>query len=128
LAVEQLKVLEEKEDTEGTGGADCLSKGGIQTLLKRFEGVFVEPVGLPPDHRNSGFQIRLKPNSDPPHRSPYRLTVKEKEAYEKTIQQLLFKRHIRPSSSPYAAPVMFVPKAGGGPDDLRMVIHYRELN
>ena len=126
--VEQLKVLEEEVPKEQIRAIDSLRHHRIQDLLRRFERVFAEPVGLPPDYRNSGFHIRLKPNSSPPHRSPYRLTVKEKEVYEKTIRELLAKRHIHPSSSPYAAPVMFVPKAGGGLDDLRMVIDYRELN
>jgi len=127
-SVEHLKVLE-REVPEGSAmTVPRLLKNEIQGLLKRFEGVFVEPVGLPPDHQNCGFRTRLKPNSNPPPRSPYRLTVKEKAAYEKTIQQLLSKRHIRPSSSPYAAPVMFVQTAGGGPDHLRMVIDFRELN
>jgi len=96
-------------------------------LVRRFKEVFVEPEGLPPDHRPPGFRIRLKPGSEPPHRSPYRLTIKEKETYHETIQQLISKRHIRPSSSPYAAPVMFVPKAGT-PGELHRVIDYRELN
>ena len=128
LPVEHLKVLEEEVQETSTTEVVSLSESGIPALLKRFQSIFEEPVGLPPDHRNSGFRIRLKSDSNPPHRAPYRLTVKERQAYDKTIQPLYAKRHIRPSSSPYAAPVMFVPKAGGGPDNLRMVIDYRELN
>ncbi|KAG0135504.1 hypothetical protein HOY82DRAFT_472370, partial [Tuber indicum] len=72
--------------------------------------------------------IRLKPNASPPHRPPYRLTIREKEAYDKTIKQILAKCQIRPFISPYAIPVMFVPKAEGKPGDLWMVIDYRDLN
>jgi len=82
---------------------------------------------VPPDHRTQGFQIKLKAVSEPPHRSPYRLTCTEKDAYNKTIDELLAKRHICPSVSPYTAPVIFIPKAGA-PGSLRMVIDYRELN
>ena len=99
----------------------------LEDLVRRFREIFNEPEGLPPDHRAPGFRIRLKAGTEPPHRAPYRLTVKERETYNKTIEQLLAKRHIRPSASPYAAPVMFVPKTGN-PGELRMVIDYRELN
>ncbi|RPA89417.1 hypothetical protein L873DRAFT_1629831, partial [Choiromyces venosus 120613-1] len=56
-------------------------------------------------------QIRLKPDSNPPHRSQYHLILKEKEAYDKTIKQLLTKRYIHPSISPYTASIIFVSKA-----------------
>jgi len=55
-------------------------------LARRFKEVFVEPEGLPPDHRAPGFRIRQKPGSQPPHRSPYRLTITEKETLHETIQ------------------------------------------
>jgi len=128
--VKELKVLEQGkrvQQTEVAAIGDQLNRE-IAVLRKRYERVFQEPAGLPPDHLSSGFRIRLKPDASPPYRSPYRLTIKEKESYERTIQQLLAKRHIRRSVSPYAAPVMFVPKAGGLQGDLRMVIDYRALN
>ena len=128
--VKELKVVEHGkrvQQTEVAAIGDQLNRE-IAVLRKPYEQVFQEPAGLPPDHLHSGFRIRLKPHASPPYRSPYRLTIKEKESHERTIQQLLAKRHIRCSVSPYAAPVMFVPKAGGLQGDRRMVIDYRALN
>lgn len=92
-------------------------------LVRLFKEVFVEPEGLPHDHRAPRFRIRLRPRSEPPHSLPYRLTIKEIETYHETIQQLIAKRHIWPSSSPYARPVMFVPEAGTR-RELRMATYY----
>ena len=128
--VKELKVLEQRKRVQQTVVAaigDQLNRE-ITVLRKRYERVFQEPGGSPPDHISSGFRIRLKPDASPPYPSPYRLTIKEKDAYERTIQQLLAKRHIRRSVSHHAAPVMFVPKSGGLQGDLRMVIDYRALN
>ena len=64
------------------------------------------------------------------HTVPYRLTLEEWEVYKDKIQTLLSKRLIRKSSSPYAAPVIFVPQGfdDEGKPKIRMVIDYRALN
>ncbi|GJP78554.1 hypothetical protein CLOP_g8845, partial [Closterium sp. NIES-67] len=58
-------------------------------------------------------------------RAPYRLSPTELTDMKKQIEYLLAKGLIRPSTSPYGAPVLFTPKPDGS---LRMCIDYRALN
>ncbi|XP_035830815.1 uncharacterized protein LOC118480199, partial [Helianthus annuus] len=90
-----------------------------------FPQVFPEDLpGLPP-HRQVEFQIELAPGAAPIARAPYRLAPTELEELSKQLQELLEKGFIRPSSSPWGAPVLFVKKKDG---TFRMCIGYRELN
>jgi hypothetical protein len=98
-------------------------------IRKEYADLFREPEGLPPHRPRFGdFKIRLLPGSSAPYRAPYRLTPAEWEEYKRQIKLYAEKGHIRRSQSPYAAPVLFVPKPGGNPGELRMVIDYRALN
>ncbi|GJV96234.1 putative reverse transcriptase domain-containing protein [Tanacetum coccineum] len=56
---------------------------------------------------------------------PYRLAPSEMKELADQLQELSDKGFIRPSSSPWGAPVLFVKKKDGS---LRMCIDYRELN
>ncbi|GJY24722.1 putative reverse transcriptase domain-containing protein [Tanacetum coccineum] len=58
-------------------------------------------------------------------RAPYRLAPSEMKELAKQLQELSDKGFIRPSSSPWGAPVLFVKKKDGS---FRMCIDYRELN
>jgi len=58
-------------------------------------------------------------------KAPYRLTVKKDAELRTQLSALLEAGHIRPSQSPYAAPVLFVHKKDGS---MRMCIDYRALN
>jgi len=70
--------------------------------------------------------IPLKEKDTRPFIRPiYKLTPKEQEEAEKQIKDLLAKGWIRPSQSPWAAPILFAPKPDG---TLRMCIDYRGLN
>jgi hypothetical protein len=98
-------------------------------IRKEYADLFKEPDGLPPHRPKFGdFRIRLIPGSQAPYRAPYRLTPAEWDEYKRQTKLFSGKRHIRRSRSPYAAPVLFVPKPGGAPGELRMVIDYRALN
>ncbi|GJV36130.1 putative reverse transcriptase domain-containing protein [Tanacetum coccineum] len=57
--------------------------------------------------------------------SPYRLVPSEMEELSNQLKELQDKGFIRPSSSPWGAPVLFVKKKDGS---FRMCIDYRELN
>ncbi|GKF81476.1 putative reverse transcriptase domain-containing protein, partial [Tanacetum coccineum] len=61
----------------------------------------------------------------PVDRAPYRLAPSEMEELSTQLQELSDKGFIRPSSSPWGAPVLFVKKKDGS---FRMCIDYRELN
>ncbi|GJR96159.1 putative reverse transcriptase domain-containing protein [Tanacetum coccineum] len=81
-------------------------------------------MGLPPT-RQVEFQIDLMPGAAPVARAPYRLAPSEMKELSEQLQELSDKGFIRPSSSPWGAPVLFVKKKDGS---FRMCIDYRELN
>ncbi|GJV21546.1 putative reverse transcriptase domain-containing protein [Tanacetum coccineum] len=90
-----------------------------------FSEVFPEDLpGLPPA-RPVEFQIDLIPGAAPVARAPYRLAPSEMKELSEQLQELSDKGFIRPSSSPWGAPVLFVKKKDGS---FRMCIDYRELN
>nr|GEY60917.1 putative reverse transcriptase domain-containing protein [Tanacetum cinerariifolium] len=71
------------------------------------------------------FQIDLISGAAPVARAPYQLAPSEMKELSKQLQELFDKGFIRPSSSPWGAPVLFVKKKDGS---FRMCIDYRELN
>ncbi|GJW49493.1 putative reverse transcriptase domain-containing protein [Tanacetum coccineum] len=71
------------------------------------------------------FQIDLIPGAAPVARAPYRLAPSEMKELSDQLKELSDKGFIRPSSSPWGAPVLFVKKKDGS---FRMCIDYRELN
>ncbi|KAJ9566947.1 hypothetical protein OSB04_002913 [Centaurea solstitialis] len=94
-------------------------------VVRDFPEVFPEELpGLPP-HRQVEFHIDLVPGAAPIAKSPYRLAPSEMQELSNQLQELLDKGFIRPSSSPWGAPVLFVKKKDGS---FRMCIDYRELN
>ncbi|GJZ23094.1 putative reverse transcriptase domain-containing protein [Tanacetum coccineum] len=94
-------------------------------IVRDFPEVFPEDLsGLPPT-RQVEFQIDLIPGVAPVARAPYRLAPSEMKELPDQLQELSDKGFIRPSSSPWGAPVLFVKKNDGS---FRMCIDYRELN
>ncbi|GJP33849.1 hypothetical protein CLOM_g18356 [Closterium sp. NIES-68] len=75
--------------------------------------------------RTHQHEIVEEPGSKPTFRAPYRLSPTELADMKKQIKYLLTKGLIRPSTSPYGAPVLFTPKPDGS---LCMCIDYRALN
>ena len=65
------------------------------------------------------------PGKMPPYRPMYRLSQYELELVEEYINRMLAEGKIRPSQSPAGAPLLLVPKPGGG---LRICVDYRGLN
>ncbi|KAI3678050.1 hypothetical protein L6452_37329 [Arctium lappa] len=94
-------------------------------VVQDYPGVFSEDLpGLPPE-RQVEFQIDLNPGTAPIARAPYRLAPTEMKEMMMQLQDLLENGYIRPSSSPWGAPVLFVKKKDGS---MQMCIDYRELN
>nr|GEW58678.1 putative reverse transcriptase domain-containing protein [Tanacetum cinerariifolium] len=69
--------------------------------------------------------VNLIPGAAPVARAPYRLAPSKMKKLSEQLQKLYEKGFIRPSSSPWGAPVLFVKKKDGL---FRMCIDYRELN
>ena len=94
-------------------------------IVCEYPEVFPEDLsGLPPD-RQVEFKIDLVPGAAPIARAPYRLAPAEMKEMMSQLQELLDKGFIRPSTSPWAPPVLFVKKKDG---TMRICIDYRELN
>ncbi|GJR26117.1 putative reverse transcriptase domain-containing protein [Tanacetum coccineum] len=101
------------------------SRNSDSNVVTDFLEVFPEDLpGLPPA-RPVEFQIDLIPGAAPVARAPYRLAPSEMKELSEQLQELSNKGFIRPSSSPWGAPVLFVKKKDGS---FRMCIDYRELN
>nr|GFB90127.1 putative reverse transcriptase domain-containing protein [Tanacetum cinerariifolium] len=105
-----------------------------ESKLKQFEDVPViqdfhevfpkELPGLPPP-KQVEFRIDLIPSAAPVACAPYRLTPFEMKELSDQLKELSKKGFIRPSSSPWGAPILFVKKKDGS---FRMCIDYQELN
>ncbi|GJY87884.1 putative nucleotidyltransferase, ribonuclease H [Tanacetum coccineum] len=94
-------------------------------VVREFPEVFPEdPPGLPPI-RQVEFQIDLIPRAAPVAHTPYRLAPSEMQELSNQLQELSDRGFIRPSTSPWGAPVLFVNKKDGS---FIMCIDYRELN
>ncbi|GJX39858.1 putative reverse transcriptase domain-containing protein [Tanacetum coccineum] len=94
-------------------------------IVRDFPEVFPEDLpGLPPT-RQVEFQIDLVPGAAPVARAPYRLAPSEMKELSEQLKELSDKGFIRPSSSPWGAPVLFVKKKDGS---FWMCIDYQELN
>ena len=77
-----------------------------------------------PSGRSDPFMIELEPGTAPLSKSPYRMAPAEMAELKKQLEELLDKGFIRPSSSPWGAPVLFVKKKDGS---MRLCIDYRGL-
>jgi hypothetical protein len=90
-------------------------------IVSEFPDVF--PKGLPgmPPERKVEFAIELLPGIAPIFKRAYRISGPELVELKKQIDELSEKGYIRPSTSPWAAPVLFVEKKDG---TKRMCIDY----
>jgi hypothetical protein len=57
--------------------------------------------------------IEVVPGTVPIFMRPYRMTTNQLDDLKEQLQELLDKGYIRPSASPWGAPVIFVPKKDG---------------
>jgi predicted aspartyl protease len=79
-------------------------------VVRDFPDFFPKELpGMPPD-REVEFVIDLLPGMTPISERPYRMSVEELKEVKKQLTKLHEARYIRPSSSPWGAPVLFVQK------------------
>ncbi|GJP49384.1 hypothetical protein CLOM_g8601 [Closterium sp. NIES-68] len=95
-------------------------------VIRKHADIFPDdlPAGLPPK-RDHDHKIELEPGAQPTVRTQWRLTQPELDEIRRQLDYLLEKGLVRPSTSPFAAPILFTPKKDGG---LQMCIDYRALN
>jgi len=119
-----MRVLDEFEPKEATKlmtSAKC-----IKQVFEKYSNVMPEelPEDLPPK-RQVDHAIEVVPEVAPPAKAPYRMSHEELKELKVQLEELLAKGYIKPSKSPYGAPVLFVYKKNG---TLRMCVDYRAFN
>jgi hypothetical protein len=115
-----MRVLDEFEPEEAT--KLVISPECIRQVLEEFPDVM--PEDLPP-RRRVDHAIEVMSGVAPPAKAPYRMSHEELKELKVQLKELLAKGYIKPSKSPYGAPVLFVHKKDG---TLRMCVDYRALN
>ncbi|GAU45188.1 hypothetical protein TSUD_178810 [Trifolium subterraneum] len=104
-------------------------EGGIKLeelpVVREFSDVFPEDISDLPPEREVEFGIDLVPGTSPISMAPYRMSASELNELKKQLEELLEKKFIRPSVSPWGAPVLLVKKKEGS---MRLCIDYRQLN
>ncbi|XP_052726161.1 uncharacterized protein LOC128194648 [Vigna angularis] len=115
---------EEFEDLSHERSSSSKPSGG-RSVVDEFPDVFPDEVpGLPPP-REVEFTIDLVSTAGPISIAPYRMSPAELVELKKQIEDLMDKKFIRPSASPWGAPVLLVKKKV---DSSRLCIDYRQLN
>ncbi|KAD5802646.1 hypothetical protein E3N88_14006 [Mikania micrantha] len=104
-------------------GMDWLSFNQVEVICS--EKLLRIPLPSLPPVRPVEFRIDLILGATPVAKSPYRLAPSGMQEFSNQLQELLDKGFIRPSYSPWGAPVLFLKKKDGS---FRMCIDYRELN
>ncbi|MCO5546674.1 hypothetical protein L7F22_000109 [Adiantum nelumboides] len=99
----------------------------LSKFLNQVQDVFIDdiPRELPPKRGDDEHAIELIPGSSPPNKPPYRVSQAQQEEIMRQINELDEKGMVRPSSSPFCSPVLFVHKKDG---TYRMCVDYRALN
>jgi hypothetical protein len=106
-------------------GSNVFSSPELDSLLREYQDVMSGlPSGLPPA-RACDHQINLEQGLGPPHSPIYPLSGVQLAELRTQLEELLERGFIRPSTSPFGAPILFVPKKDGG---WRLCIDYRALN
>ena len=96
----------------------------LPRVVCEYADVFLDDLpGLPP-HRDVDFGIELHPGTSPISMTPHRMAPVELQELRVQPQELLDKGFIRPSTSPWGAPVLFAKKKD---KTLRLCIDYRQL-
>ena len=112
-------------DVPGLSSADP-HRGTARAIVHEFADVF--PPDLPrqlPPRRAIDHTIDVPPDSCPPSRPCYQLSFSQLAELRKQLQDGVDKGFVRPSKSPYGAPVLFVKKKDGS---MRLCVDYRALN
>jgi len=90
-----------------------------------FLEVFHDEIPDVPPEREVKFSIDLVHGTKPASMTPYRMSASELAKLKKQLEDLLEKKFVRPSVSPWGAPVLLVKKKDGS---MRLCIDYRQLN
>jgi len=95
------------------------------TVVNKFLDIFPEDLPGVPLDREIEFGIDLLHDNQPISIPQYHMAPMELKELKEQLKDLLDKSFIRPSVSPWGAPILFVHKKDGS---LWMCIDYRQLN
>jgi len=116
-----LDEFELKEATKLVTSSEC-----IRRVLKEFLDVMLEELLEDlPWRRRIDHVIEVMSRVAPPAKAPYRMSHEELKELKVQLEELLVKGYIKPSKSPYGAPILFVHKKDG---TLRMCVDYKAFN
>src|SRR3954467_14490175 len=122
-----LKIRYESKYKHKQTQVNSLKGGSLEDVrvVRDYPDVFPDELpGMPPD-REIEFLIDLIPGTGPIAKRPYRMPANELEELKEQIRELQAKGFIRPSSSHWGSPVLFVEKKDG---TMRMCVDYRSRN
>jgi len=94
-------------------------------VVNEFPEVFPDEIPDVPPEREVEFSIDLVPGTKPMSMAPYRMSASELAELKKQLEDLLDKKFVRPSVSPWGAPILLVKKKDGS---MRLCIDYSQLN
>jgi hypothetical protein len=94
-------------------------------VVREFPDVFPKELSKMPPERAVEFKIELWPGTAPIAKAPYKMSPLELAELKIQLQDLLEKSFIRPSSSPWGYPALFVMKKD---KDLYLCVDYQPLN
>ncbi|MCO5576395.1 hypothetical protein L7F22_030205 [Adiantum nelumboides] len=122
-----------KDSLNGVNETQVDNESGMQedlelsNFLNQFQDVFIDdiPRELPPKRGDDDHMIELIPGSSPPNKPPYRVSQAQQEEIMRQVNELVEKKMVKPSSSPFCSPVLLVQKKDG---TYRMCVDYRVLN
>ena len=97
----------------------------LPRVVCEYEDVFLDELPGFPSQQVVDFCIELNPGTSPISMTPHRMAPIELQELRVQLQELLDKGFIRPSTSPWGAPVLFAKKKDR---TLRLCIDYRQLN
>jgi hypothetical protein len=119
-----MQVLDEFEPKEAT--KLVTSSKCIKQVLEKFSDVMPEELSenLPPRKRVDHV-IEVMSGVAPPAKTPYQMSHEGLKKLKVQLEEFIVKGYIKPSKSPYGAPVFFVHKKDG---TLKMCVDYRALN
>ena len=94
-------------------------------VLREYVDIFLEEIPGQPPKRELDFTIELVPGAVPSSKAPYRMNILELNELKSQLKELIDKKYIQPSVSPWGAPVIFIKKKDR---TMRLCIDYRQLN
>ncbi|XP_019451701.1 PREDICTED: uncharacterized protein LOC109353794 [Lupinus angustifolius] len=106
-------------------GEERWRKDSDLTVVRDFSEVFPDDIPGVPPVREIEYVIDLVPETEPISIAPYQMTPFELTKLKKQLEDLLRKQFVRPSVSPWGAPLIFVKKKDG---NIWLCTDYRQLN